>query len=95
MMNDYDSVFSAYKEHWIPEWNLNNTPKDWDFHNRPMRQDVPETYVENGAFYITTKKQLLASKLRYSGNIGIFNMPKIRSFQIDTKEDLEIVSKLC
>jgi len=95
MMSDYDSVFSAYKEHWIPEWNLNNTPKDWDFHNRPMRQDIPETYVENGAFYITTKKQLLESKLRYSGNIGIFNMPKIRSFQIDTEEDLEIVSKLC
>jgi N-acylneuraminate cytidylyltransferase len=94
MMKDYDSVFSVYKEHWIPEWNLNGTPYHWDIANRPMRQDVPETYVENGAFYITTKKALLNSGLRYSGRIGMTEMPKNRSFQIDTPDDLELVKKL-
>ena len=82
-MNKYDSVFSVYKEHWIPEWDLDGTPHNWDINNRPMRQDVPETYVENGAFYMTTRSALLSSGLRYSGKIGLIEMPKHRSFQIE------------
>jgi CMP-N-acetylneuraminic acid synthetase len=37
---------------------------------------------------------LLESKLRYSGKIGVVEMPLSRSFQIDTKEDLELIEKL-
>ena len=48
---------------------------------------MEENYVENGAFYITTRIQLLNSKLRYSGKIGVVEMPFSRSFQIDTEED--------
>lgn len=91
---NYDSVFSAYKEHWIPRWNINNTPDNWDIYSRPMRQDMPEKYVENGAMYITTKKSLLSSKCRYSGKIGILEMPLMRSFQIDTYEDAALIKKL-
>lgn len=94
MMADYDSVFSAHKEHWIPRWNLDGTPNEWDINNRPMRQDVPEKYVENGAVYITKKAALMSSRLRYSGKIGILEMPINRSFQIDTLEDLELIKKL-
>jgi CMP-N,N'-diacetyllegionaminic acid synthase len=94
LMTNYDSVFSAYKEHWIPRWTLNNKPENWDIFNRPMRQDMPEKYVENGAFYITTKKALLESECRYSGKIGIVEMPISRSFQIDTYDDLELIEKL-
>lgn len=90
----YDSVFSAYKEHWIPRWNTDITPSDWDITNRPMRQQIPEKYVENGAIYITTQKALLKSKLRYSGKIGILEMPFKRSFQIDTIEDLNFIRKI-
>ncbi len=89
-----DSVFSAYKEHWIPRWSQDMYPYYWDINNRPMRQDVPERYVENGAFYITTRKALLESGLRYSGNIGIYEMPMSRSFQVDTTEDLELIEKI-
>jgi N-acylneuraminate cytidylyltransferase len=94
MMEKYDSVFSAYKEHWLPRWNLNQTTDQWDIYNRPMRQDMPEKYVENGALYVTTKKALLKSGCRYSGNIGIFEMPLYRSFQIDTYDDLKLIQKL-
>jgi N-acylneuraminate cytidylyltransferase len=59
-----------------------------------MRQDKSETFIENGAFYITTRKQLLDSKLRYSGKIGVVEMPLSRSFQIDTMEDLELIRSL-
>jgi CMP-N,N'-diacetyllegionaminic acid synthase len=94
MMPDYDSVFSAYKEHWIPRWTLNNKPDEWSIDNRPMRQDKEEKYVENGALYITTKKALIESGCRYSGKIGIVEMPLWRSFQIDTLQDLELIEKL-
>ena len=91
---NYDSVFSVYKEHWIPEWRLDGTPHNWSVSNRPMRQDVPETYVENGAFYITTREALLKSRLRYSGKIGMVEMPKHRSFQVDAEEDLILIEKI-
>ena len=95
MMSSYDSIFSAYREHWIPRWNLDvTTNEDWSIDNRPMRQDMKAQYVENGAIYITTKKALQQSKLRYSGNIGILEMPFYRSFQIDTYDDLELIKKI-
>ena len=94
MMDEYDSVFSVTKEHWIPRWTMDVKPFEWEINNRPMRQDKPETYIENGAFYITKRKNLLESKLRYSGKIGVVEMPLSRSFQIDTIEDLELMEKL-
>ena len=92
--NNYDSVFSAYKEHWLPRWSKDIKPINWNIKSRPMRQEIEEEYVENGAFYITTKEQLLNSKIRYSGNIGIVKMPNYRSFQVDTLEDLKLIGKL-
>ena len=94
MLETYDSVFSAYKEHWLPRWTLDNKPYKWDINKRPRRQDKQELYVENGAFYITTKKNLLSSNLRYSGNVGIVEMPLSKSYQLDSKDDLDILKKL-
>ena len=98
IFNTSDSVFSAYKEHWVGRWNKSNSdrckPLHWNINNRPRRQDVEEVYVENGAFYITSKKRLLESKYRYSGKIGCYEMPFYRSFQIDTYEDLEFINKI-
>jgi len=94
MLGEYDSVFSAYKEHWIPRWNIGNTPDNWDINNRPMRQDMPEKWVENGALYITTRQQLEKTGLRYGEKIGILEMPMSRSFQIDTYDDLDLIAKI-
>ena len=33
-------------------------PFNYNFKNRPMHQDIKESYVENGAFYIFKKKFL-------------------------------------
>lgn len=90
----YDSVFSAYKEHWIPRWTLDVNPINWVPNQRPRRQDIAEQYVENGAFYITTKEQFINSGIRYGGEIGIIEMPFEKSLQIDTYEDLKIIKKL-
>ena len=94
MMNEYDSVFSVYKEHWVPRWTKEVNPDGWDVNNRPMRQQMDEKYVENGAFYITKKENLLQSKLRYSGKIGVVEMPLHKSFQIDTEEDLALIGNM-
>lgn len=89
------SVFSVYKEHWIPRWNLDMKPINWNPHFRPRRQDMPEQYVENGAFYITTREQFLDSGIRYGEkNLDIVEMPLSRSIQVDTLSDLELVNKL-
>ena len=72
LMNQYDSVFSAYREHWLPRWTMDVKPNN--FHSvssRGMRQDYKDVWVENGAFYITSRDQLLKSKNRVSGNIGV------------------------
>jgi len=94
LMDKYDSVFSAYKEHWCPKWSTDFKPIGWDILNRPRRQDMNAQYIENGAFYITTRKNLLQSKLRYSGNIGIVEMPLEKSFQVDSQNDLELIKNL-
>ena len=93
-IESYDSIFSCCKEHWIPKWSLDIKPYNWDIMNRPRRQDMPEQLVENGALYITTKKQLLKSQLRYGGKIGYLEMPLYRSFQIDTLDDIELIKKI-
>ena len=93
-MHECDSVFSVCKEHWVPRWTLNVEPFDWDINNRPMRQDIEEKYIENGAFYITTREQLVKNKLRYGGKMNVVEMPPHRSFQIDTPDDLLLIEKI-
>jgi CMP-N,N'-diacetyllegionaminic acid synthase len=94
MMKKYDSVFSAYKEHWQPRWTKNNKPYKWDISKRPRRQDKEELFVENGAFYINSRNSILKNKLRYSGNIGIVEMPLYESFQVDELNDLTLINKI-
>jgi N-acylneuraminate cytidylyltransferase len=70
------------------------TPDGWDITNRPRSQDVELKYVENGAFYITSKSLLELTKQRYGGKIGVVEMPNYRSIQVDTKEDLILLENL-
>ena len=90
----YDSIFTATKKHWSPKWTKDVEPIGWDIYNRPRRQDVDEYFEENGMFYITSKKKLLETKLRYSGKMGIVKIPLHDSLQIDSREDLELIEKI-
>tara|TARA_Y100000992_G_scaffold301314_1_gene271907 strand:+ start:1349 stop:1873 length:525 start_codon:yes stop_codon:yes gene_type:complete len=96
LISNFDSVFSAYKEHWYPRWRNKKNPQtiNWEISDRPMRQEKKYKYVENGAFYITTRESLLNTGLRYSGKIGLYEMPLSRSFQIDQHDDLTIVEAI-
>lgn len=61
---------------------------------RKKRQDLPELYLENGAFWIFSAKGLSKHENRLHGKMGKYVMPTIRSFEIDEPEDFEIVSYL-
>ena len=94
LLTSFDSVFSAYKQHWLPNWSKNIHPIGWSLNSRPMRQDKSPVYIENGAFYISKSDDIKKSKLRYSGNIGIYEMSLQDSFQIDNLQDWKLVEQL-
>lgn len=90
----FDSVFSAYDEHWLPRWSRDGNPVGWDINSRPRRQDSESLLVENGAFYVTSKEALLSSGLRYGGKIGHVIMRHSESFQVDSPDDLILIERL-
>lgn len=67
---------------------------NYDPLNRPRRQEFNGFLVENGAFYITSRKRLLSTKCRISGNIGLVEMPEETYFEIDEPSDWTIVKEL-
>ena len=96
-VKDTDSVLSV-----VPQkrfiWTLDNegnaTAQNYDVNNRPRRQDFEEYYVENGAFYITSRKDLLATGCRLSGNIRISLMSEDTYYEIDEPSDWTVTQAL-
>jgi len=74
-------------------WNFDGSPVNYDYKNRPRRQDFSGTIVENGAFYITTRDILQEESNRLGGKIGVFVMPEETLTEIDELEDWDIVEK--
>lgn len=69
-------------------------PLNYDPLNRPRTQNFEGYLVENGAFYITSKKLLQETECRISGNITYYKMPEDTYYEIDEPEDWEIIEKL-
>ena len=92
-----DSVLSV-----VPQkrfiWNVDDkniaSPVNYDVYNRPRRQDFDEYYVENGAFYICSRKDLLSTKNRVSGNIRIVPMNEDTFYEIDEPSDWNVIESL-
>ncbi|MCZ7399977.1 MAG: HAD hydrolase family protein [Candidatus Methanoperedens sp.] len=61
---------------------------------RPRRQDFKGYFVENGAFYITSKHNLEMTKCRISGNIAYYKMPEETYYELDEPSDWTIIEKL-
>lgn len=89
----YDSVLSVVKlDRFI--WDRDGTPINYDFTNRPRRQDFKGTFFENGAFYINKSKRIIENRNRLSGKIGFCEMNFKSFFEIDTNDDLKLLSIL-
>ena len=68
-------------------WNEDGIPINYDFKNRPRRQDFKGNLVENGAFYINIVENILKNKNRLSGKISIYEMPEFTSIEMDEPND--------
>lgn len=92
-----DSVLSVVPQKrfiWGVDNDGNATAQNYDYLHRPRRQEFEEYYVENGAFYITSRKGLLASGNRLSGNIRLSLMNEDTYYEIDEPSDWVVTEAL-
>lgn len=83
---EYDSVLSCVRNLRF-FWTENGESLNYDYSNRPRRQDFRGLLMENGAFYINTVKNIVASGNRLYGNIGVYVMPEYTATEIDEEMD--------
>ena len=69
-------------------------PINYDYKNRPRRQDFDGLIAENGACYINSIKNIKKDKCRLSGKIGAYVLPSYTSYEIDESADFIIVEEL-
>jgi len=75
-------------------WNDDGIPLNYDYSNRPRRQDFDGMLMENGAFYINSIKNIKKDKNRLSDKITIYEMEEFTSVEIDEEDDWIIAEKL-
>ncbi|MFY7965500.1 MAG: cytidylyltransferase domain-containing protein [Chitinophagaceae bacterium] len=68
-------------------WSDSGKPLNYDFNNRPRRQDFDGVMTENGAFYINNVENILKDKCRLSGNVEVYEMPEYTYVEIDEEHD--------
>jgi len=57
------------------------------------RQDLPKTYLSNGAIYIIKVSEFMKNDSFYTNKTISYCMDEVKSIDIDTKEDLEKVKE--
>lgn len=92
LSKEYDSIVSVVRQKRFI-WSTDGTPL-YDLSNRPRRQDWDGILVENGAFYISRVRDILASRCRLSGKIGIVECSEESYYEIDEPSDWAIVENL-
>lgn len=91
--SDRKSLISAIKRHQFL-WNTKGTPMNYDPNNRPRRQEWDGYYIENGAFYISSRKEILKTDCRITTPVDFWEMSVQNIFEIDEPTDIDIVEKL-
>lgn len=94
---DCDSVLSVVKDkHFYWQLGKGGIAKElnYDVFDRPRRQDFNGCFQENGALYITSKRELLKSRNRVSGKIKLYVMPEETAYEIDEPKDWLIIEAL-
>lgn len=88
-----DSAFSCVvTKHFF--WTKDGTPINYDYRNRPRRQDFEGYMQENGACYINSVENILKDKNRISGGKTLYIMPEYTSYEIDEPDDFLIIEEL-
>ena len=91
-----DSIFSGVREKRF-YWTDNDgevKPLNYDYRNRPRRQDYDGMILENGACYINSVKNVIKDKNRLSGKITYYELSPATAFEIDEEIDWIIIENL-
>lgn len=75
-------------------WSKDGKSLNYDYKNRPRRQDFEGLMMENGACYINSVGNILQDKNRLSGKISVFEMPEYTAVEIDEPDDFLLIEKL-
>lgn len=92
-----DSVLSVVKQYrflWKQDKEENAVPMNYEVFHRPRRQEFDGYLMENGAFYICSRENLLKTGNRLSGNIKAYEMDADTAFEIDEPSDWVIIESL-
>lgn len=81
-----DSLLTVVKDKRF-YWKKDGTPINYDYKNRPRRQDFEGYYLENGAFYINKVGNIKRDKNRLSGEVELYEMQDYTSIEIDEPSD--------
>ncbi len=94
--SDADSIFSGVREKQFPwiEGANGVEPINYDYRNRPRRQEFQGIIAENGACYINSIENILKNKCRLSGKIIAYELPPETAYEIDEENDWLIVEEL-
>lgn len=92
-----DSVISVVRQKRF-QWENDDKgfahPTNYDIFHRPRRQEFDGYFIENGAFYISSKAALIKSQNRISGNVKAVEMNEDTFLEIDEPSDWTIIEML-
>lgn len=91
-----DSLLSVSPSHRFLWEEVDGVAKsiNYDYCNRPRRQDMQPQYVENGSIYIFKPWVIKELGNRLGGKISLFVMSEAASWEIDSSFDFEIAESL-
>lgn len=75
-------------------WTKDGKSLNYDYKNRPRRQEFEGLMMENGACYINSVGNILNNKNRLSGKISVYPMPEYTAVEIDEPDDFLLVENL-
>ena len=92
-----DSLLTASPSHsfiWKLDTNNEAQTVNYDYRNRPRRQDMEPQYKENGSFYIFSPRVLAEYGNRLGGKIALHIMPEECAYEIDSEVDFKVIESL-
>lgn len=90
---EYDSIITCVRNYRF-FWNEDGTSMNYDYMNRPRRQNFNGMLMENGAFYINKVGNILSNGNRLGGKIGIYEMPEYTATEIDEPDDWIVLENM-
>jgi N-acylneuraminate cytidylyltransferase len=87
-----DSVFSATASKWLLWRSAGPWAEsfNYDYRARKREQEMADEWRENGSIYVFKPWLLREQRNRLGGKIAVYEMDYWSSFQVDSREDLEL-----